>query len=225
MSDETIIQLIRWSELLMQVSILVPMAVVWKRKKEFPAPIRLLSWYVYLSIGCVIAAKMAAFYFRNNLLLVPAFNGGKVLLFAAVYAQILPSGRVRRVLLQATLVALLIVVSSVFYNWKIAGNIARMMQCTLLAGFALAYLEQELNNPAPRRGFQDPIWLLSVGQLLYSGGSIVGNLDTFTDKVLNSWALFFCLIISGLIFNYFLTLVFLRAQQYNLATSPIIVSN
>ena len=225
MSDETIIQLIRWGELLMQVSILVPMAVVWKRKKDFPTPIRMLSWYVYLSVGCVIAAKLAAFYFHNNLLLVSAFNGGKVLLFAAVYTQVLSSGRVRRVLLQATVVALLIIVSSIFYNWKIAGNIARMMQCTLLAGFALAYLEQELNNPALRRGFRDPIWLLSVGQLLYSGGSIVGNLDTFTDKPFNSWVLFSSLIFSGLIFNYFLTLVFLRAQQYDLATSPLTVSS
>ena len=217
MSDETLYQLLRWFELFMQVSILIPMVVVWRRRSSFPFPIRLLSWYVYLSAGCVIAAKLAAFYFHNNQLLVPAFNGGKMLLFAAVYARVLAHGRLRRVLLQATAVGLAIMGGSVLYDWKVATTVARMVQCAVLAAFALAYLEQELNKPAFHRGFQDPIWLLSVGQLLYSGGSMVACfsvLDGFFAQQLPQMLLFSCIIVSGLIFNCFLTLVFLRAQNF-----------
>ena len=198
---------------LMQVSIILPMAVVWRRRRFFSAPVRLLSWYVYLSAICALAARLGALYLHNNLFVLIGFNILKMMLFAAVYAQVLTSARLRRLLQWFTASGLVLVVCIAGLNQSTATDVARVTQCAVLAGFALAYLEQSLNRRSVAQSFHDPLWLLSVGQLLYSAGTVtafsVGNMHMkgfLTDVV------FFCVALFGLVFNSFLTLAFWRAQ-------------
>ncbi|MBH8567698.1 hypothetical protein KB206_02305 [Microvirga sp. STS02] len=198
----------------MQFSILVPMVVVWARRRNFSPPVKVLSLYVYISAFFALSARLSAIYLHNNLLFLIGFNVAKVLLLVAVYRLVLTAPRTRRLLAIATLAGLGIVAASFVLGLPRAVTVSRVVQCALLAGFALAYLEQGLNRTDNRRFNGDPIWLLSVGQLIYSAATVstfsIEIVTLFKGSIFNTFsALSFSL--ASLVFNYFLTLAFLRA--------------
>ena len=197
----------------MQASILIPMAVVWRQRRHFSPAVRLLSWYVYLSLGCVLALQLYPRYLPNNYGFLVAFNAGKIALFGVVYHRVL-RGRARQVVVAATGAALVAALAAVAYNLSAAVAIVRVVQCAVLAGFALLYLEQRLGNPGARPATRDPLWLLSVGQLLYSAGTVTAfSFTTHVGATKHEIAVKFLFVsISGLVFNCFLTLAFLRAR-------------
>jgi hypothetical protein len=203
-----------WLMTFMQFSIVVPMVVVWQRQTHFSPPVKLLSWYVYLSAFFVISARLAAVYLHNNLYFLIGFNVTKMLLFAAVYRLVITSPRMRRVLNIATVVALGTVAGTLAFGAAQALPVSRVVQCALLTGFALAYLEQLLNRTDNKKLSHDPLGLLSLGQLLYSATTVsVCSLDIVSQ---DSWLVIHLfsdtfLASAGLAFNYFLTLAFLRA--------------
>ena len=208
----------------MQFSILVPMAVVWWRRRNFSPPVEVLSWYVYISAFSALGARLSAIYLHNNLYFLIGFNVSKVLLLAAVYRLVLTGPRTRRVLAVATLVALGIVVASFALDTARTVTVSRVVQCAVLAGFALAYLEQGLNRGSGHKFSRDPIWLLSLGQLIYSAATVsafsIEFVTLFKGTIFNEFsALSFSL--ASLAFNYFLTLAFLRATPAMPALAPV----
>ena len=199
----------------MQASILIPMAVVWRRRGQFPPAVKLLSWYVYLSAGCVGLAMLYPAYLPNNYGVLVGFNLGKMALLGAVYFQVLPAGPMRRVVLFSTVSCIIGVCPVIGYDLQIAVFVARVTQCALLAALALVYMEHTLGRPAGRSLFQDPLWLLSVGQLFYSAGTISAFSFNFLSRnsLFDVSTKFIFVSISGLVFNWFLTLAFLRAGR------------
>lgn len=198
----------------MQFSILVPMVVVWWRRRHFSPSVKVLSLYVYLSAFFALGARLSAIYLHNNLFFLVGFNVTKVLLLAAVYQLVLTGPRTRRVLAVATLVALGIMAASFAFGTAQAVTVSRVVQCALLAGFALVYLEQGLNRTDNQKFSHDPIWLMSVAQLIYSATTV----STFSIEIFNmvnvsifSHISAFAFSLASLSFNYFLTLAFLRA--------------
>ncbi len=204
----------------MQASTVVPMTVVWWRRKHFSPPIKLLSWYVYLSLASSAGAYLLyPAYLPTNYCFIVGFNLGKTVLFGAVYYQVLTLASTRRMVLWLTLAGIAMVVGVIGFSFSIslvAASVSRVTQCALLAGFALLYLEQTLNGPATRRPTHDPLWLLSVGQLLYSAGTVTAfSTDLMPASEFNFYVKFSFVSVSGLVFNYFLTLAFLRAKPGN----------
>lgn len=198
-----------------QFSIVVPMAVVWRRGRHFGPALKLLSLYVYLSAFCSFGNNyLHPRLFATNYWFLAGFNFGKLLLFGAVYYQVLESARARRVVLGTTLVAAAVILAVFAHNTHAGITCARLAQCAVLAGFAMLYLEQTLNRPPTGRTFHDPLWLLSVGQLLYSAGTATAfSFDYFSVTVFDQNPLGFALGALGLVFNGFLTLAFLRAHH------------
>lgn len=198
----------------MQFSILVPMVVVWWRQRHFSPPVKVLSWYVYISAFFALSARLSAIYLHNNLFFLIGFNVSKVLLLAVVYRLVLTGPRTRRVLAVATVVALGIVVASFALGTAQTVTVSRVVQCAVLAGFALAYLEQGLNRSNNHRFSHDPIWLLSLGQLIYSATTVSAfsiEIVTLLRNPLFSQLTAVSFSLASLVFNYFLTLAFLRA--------------
>lgn len=210
----------------MQLSIVVPMVVVWWRRRHFSPSVKVLSLYVYLSAFFALGARLSAIYLHNNLLFLIGFNVGKVLLLAAVYRLVLTGPRMRRVLAVATLAALGIVAASFAFDTAKAVTVSRVVQCAVLAGFALAYLEQRLNRTDAQTFSHDPIWLMSVAQLVYSATTVSAfSIEIFT---LSRPSIFsnisgFSFITASLFFNYLLTLAFLRATPD--VTVPVAVAS
>jgi hypothetical protein len=199
---------------LMQLSIIVPMVVSWQRWRQFSPPIRLLSWYVYLSALSVVAARWAEWTHHSNLAYLMAFNTSKILLFTAVYFQVLQLRWLRWLFVGLVALGLL---GGVYVGLRqemgFMMTYFRTLQCGLLAALALAYLEQLSREPPVGRLRHNPMFLLSVAQLVYSAGTVVFfSLDFTKASVAQNKIYFGVVAISGLIFNYLLTLTFLRAR-------------
>jgi hypothetical protein len=212
----------------MQVSIAVPMAVVWRRQRHFSPAIKLLSTYVYLSACSALAIQfLYPLYFATNMWMVALFNLCKIVLFRAVYNQVLVSARARRVLGIVTLITLVSIVGIYWFDARLGATYGRIMQCAVLAAFALAYLEQSLNRLPTQRPVHDPLWLLSVGQLIYSAGTVTAFSQDYLFTTFYDYHLKYLVVATiGLVFNSFLTLAFLRARQPALAEEqPAVASS
>ena len=213
MSEDTIQLVVMRLMAIMQVSILVPMAVVWYRQRHFSTPIKWLSWYVYLSAASSLGATILyPAYLETNYGFSIGFNLGKIALLAAVYHQVIPRSQVRQLLLASSVAAIVGTLWLTSRDMNLAAAVGRVGQCAMLAAYALVYLSLTLNNPRALPPTRDPMWLLSVGQLIYSAGTVTAfSLDYVTTTIANQPSKYILIAIAGLIFNYFLTLVFLRA--------------
>lgn len=217
MSDETMYQITVWLMDIMAASILLPMVVVWRRSRHFPPPVMLLSWYVYLSLASAVGSRfLYPAYFNNNYGFNVAFNLGKIALFCAVYYPVLRPTITRQILAAITLAIIVGVIGLIGtqgLQHHLAVDISRVAQCAVLAGFALAYLDQKLSCNTSGPVSHDPVWLLSVGQLLYSAGTVTAfSLDYQTVTRFDQTPKYIIIAFAGLVFNTFLTLAFLRAK-------------
>lgn len=216
MPATTLIQLSMSMLTVMQLSILVPMLVVWVRRREFPPAVKVLSWYVYLSAFCVLGLRF--FAPNDNSLYLICFNVGKIALFATVYYKMVASARMRQLVLITTLAALAVCIgltgSGLFtHSFDLAVVVSRVTQSAVLAAFALVYFEQMLSHSNKVPYARDPIWLLSVGQLLYSAGTVTAfSLDYLSRTKYEQAPKWIFISIIGIIFNVFLTLAFWRAK-------------
>lgn len=198
-----------------QVSTIVPMAVVWRRRKRFSPAVKLLSNYVYLSAFCSFGGSVLyPAVFATNYGFLAGFNLGKILLFGAVYYAVLESGSLRRTVMSITLITAACIALVFGYDAYTGVTCARLSQCAVLAGFAMLYLEQSLRRPVPRRASHDPLWLLSIGQLFYSAGTVTAfSFDYFSVTIYDQSPKALVFATLGLVFNGFLTLAFLRAKR------------
>ncbi|MFD2720844.1 hypothetical protein ACFST9_19135 [Hymenobacter monticola] len=198
-----------------QVSIIIPMTVVWRRRKHFSPAVKLLSNYVYLSALCSFGASILyPSVFATNYWFLAGFNFGKILLFGAVYYSVLESAPLRRAVMGITMVAAVCVLAVFSYSTYAGVTCARLSQCAVLAGFAMLYLEQTLSQSTSWRASRDPIWLVSVGQLLYSAGTATAfSFDYFSVTIYDQTPKGLVAATLGLVFNGFLTLAFRRAKR------------
>lgn len=204
---------------LMQASILVPMVVVWRRKRHFTPAVKLLSWYVYLSAVAALGPRLLyPAVFATNYGFICGFNIGKILLFGAVYYKVLQQARIRQLVLVVAILSAVVLVGLYPYNTLLTITLSRVVQCTILAGCALLYMEQLLSQRTAGHNMHDPLWLLSVGQLLYSAGTVTAFSLEYLSVTIYDQTWKYCFVaLSGLAFNYFLTLAFLRAQPDGLS--------
>lgn len=219
MPATALVQLMKTMTTVMQLSILAPMLVVWLRRQEFPPVVKILSWYVYLSALCTVSIWLMMANMYDNSLGIISFNIGKIALFGVVYSLVVESVRMRRLVRGTTLVAVLICVGPTLAGlfahsfFDVAVVMSRVVQSAVLAAFALGYLEQMLGRASIMPLSRDPIWLLSVGQLLYSAGTVTAfSLDYLSKTQYDQAPKYIMVAVIGIIFNGFLTLAFLRAK-------------
>ena len=203
----------------MQASIVVPMVVVWARRRFFSAPVRLLSWYVYLSLFSVVGARFFLIGTPpNNHWYLIAFNCGKIALFAAVYYQVLRQPNARRLVFSVTAATLPLLLLASLYDTQLGISVSRVAHCALLAGFALLYFDQFASRTTTLPLSKDSLWLVSMGQILYSAVTVSFFSYGYFATGQSVW-LYIFMDVGGLIFNYFLTLAFLRARSTELGAS------
>jgi hypothetical protein len=207
---------------LMQLSILIPMVVVWRRKNQFPKPVQDLSWYVYWSAFSVVGALAYPRFIPTNYPFITGFNAGKILLFAIVYFQVLHSQRQRKWVVGLAAAALVGIVGVAAYDLHLSTSVSRVTQCAMLAGFSLLYLNQFTYERSGLRVRKDSIALLSLGQLLYSAGTVTAfSFEHLSRTTAEQSPKYIFVAISGLVFNYFLTRAFLAANKTPLVDDTI----
>jgi hypothetical protein len=215
MSTKLQLEVMRWLHVIMQFSILVPLVVFWWHSKHLSPSMRLAGRYVYVSGGSLVFGYTTMYFFENNHLAIVGFNVAKLLLFVAVYRQVLVPTRWTELLWLASVGTLCGVGGLLFYDWPMAFTAARIAQITILAAYALIYLDQNLTLMSPRNANNQhsPLWLLSTGLLLGTALAITASSLTlfhFTLYYVSFNAIF--IIFSNMLFNGFLTLALLRSQ-------------
>jgi len=173
---------------------------------------------VYLSALSTLGIWLTSVSRSDNALVIISFNTGKIALFGAVYALVLESARMRRLVRGTTLASVVVCVGLALaglfaHSSDVSVVVSRVVQSAVLAAFALAYLEQTLGRVTKEPISHDPIWLLSVGQLLYSAGTVTAfSLDYLSKTSYDQAPKWILIAVIMIIFNGFLTLAFLRAR-------------
>ena len=206
----------------MQVSIAVPMVVAWRRGRHFTPAVRLASWYVYLSaLSSFGGSVLYPAWLSSNYGVLVGFNVGKILLFGTVYHLALTGPVARRLVLVGTVAAVAGVAAVVPYGMSLVVDVSRVVQCALLAAFALCYLNQRLDERSLTPFAHNPVWLLSVGQLLYSGITVGAfSFDYLSRTAADQTWKYIVVAIGSLSFNWFLTLALLRARRPGAVPRP-----
>lgn len=154
---------------LTQASPLIPLAF-WLYRRQLRAALLPLVLYAGLSLGNNILGYLLAPPLQPWRDI--AFYLLKAILLATAYYQGLhrPTARYSVAGLAIALIfstlAGIIPPDDAHLHW--AASYARLGQCAVLASFALTYLEQLLSTTTVFDLSRDPLFLLSVGQLLYS---------------------------------------------------------
>jgi hypothetical protein len=208
----TTIDVLEWVS---QLSILVPMVVVWRRKALLAPPVRVLSWYVYLSLASSLALNIGRFLYHANNPVQHLYTLLKTLLFGWLYYVALHRISQRRLVAWLTVgfAGFALLDATYLEGLNRFNSYGRAVQSLLLIGFGLLYFEQVLRELRSARLERDPLFLVSAGLILYSAGT--GMLFVLTNSYTGDLSLltigFNIVFVLNIVFNILLTLAFLRA--------------
>ncbi|GGF19706.1 hypothetical protein [Hymenobacter cavernae] len=199
-----------------QLSVVVPMVVAWRRQAFFTPVIRVLSSYVYLSLFTSLALQLGRYIFHLNNPVQHLYTLLKTLLFSRVYYLALRRRWHRQLIFWLTAgFVLFALLDAVYLEGLIKYNsYGRAVQSLLLIGFAMLYFEQMLRELRVSRLEQDPLFLTSVGLIIYSAGTgmLFVLTNSFNEDLSVLTLAFDTVFLLNIAFNVLLTLAFLRAK-------------
>lgn len=199
-----------------QLSVLVPLVVAWRRRASFAPAVRVLSWYVYLSLFTSLALQIGRHLFHVNNPVQHLYTLLKTLLFSRMYYLALRRSQQRQLVYWLTLAFVVFAVFDAFYLEGLMhyNSYGRAVQSVLLIGFALLYFEQMLRELRVAKLEQDPLFLASVGLVIYSAGTAMLFVLTnnFTEDLSVLTLAFDSVFLLNIVFNVLLTIAFLRAK-------------
>lgn len=176
LSTEWLVALSKQLNTLSVVSALVPAVVGLVRRRYLTAAERCL-WVCALlgnllfGVGC----EYGRIVLHNNILFLRTQVWLEAVLLGAAYYYTFTGARSRQVILALLLTFTLsaIVETVWFMNWREGnGPYLHVTQAVLLIGLILAYFEQLLSHPAQVRLLREPMFVVSVGAVLYYAGTV-----------------------------------------------------
>lgn len=169
------------------VSALVPAVVGLLRRRYLTAAGRCL-WACAL-LGNLLFGVLCEYgriVLHNNILFLRTQVWLEAVLLGAAYYYTFAGSRSRQVVLALLLTFTLgaIVETVWFMDWRVAnGPYLHVTQAVLLIGLVLAYFERLLSYPSPVRLMREPMFVVSVGAVLYYAGTVfVYVLETVLDN-------------------------------------------
>lgn len=175
-STEWLVALSRQLNVVSVVSALVPAVVGLLRRRYLTVAGRCL-WACALlgnllfGIGC----EYGRIVLHNNILILRTQVWLEAVLLGAAYYYTFSSSRSRQVVLALLLTFTLgaIIETVWFMDWHEGnGPYLHVAQAVLLIGLILAYFERLLSHPAPVRLLREPMFVASVGAVLYYAGTV-----------------------------------------------------
>jgi hypothetical protein len=198
-----------------QLSVLVPLAIAWRRRALFTPAVRVLYWYVYLSLFTSLALQIGRYLFHLNTPVQHLYTLLKTLLFGRMYYLAFRRSWHRQLVRVLTLGFAGFAVLDAFYLEGLThfNSYGRAVQSLLLIGFAMLYFEQMLRELRVSRLEQDPLFLVSVGLVIYSAGTgmLFVLINNFTESLSVLTLAFDIVSLLNIAFNVLLSLAFLRA--------------
>jgi|GEM_PF-2423044 len=216
-----------WAELAKKLNIislltfLIPLAVgLWRWASLAPA-YRPLLWFALVP-GCIMGllAEVGRYVFRNNIAYLHLVPLIETLVLAWAYWHALPAPRTRRFLLAALGLFMVVFVGEAAYwhgFWRGQNGYTHTIQTFVLLAFALLYFEQLLRELHTIRLEHDPMFLVSVGVMLYYAGTImIFLLEGSMQRRLQTnqiWTMYIIQAVLLIVFNAFLTLALWHANR------------
>jgi len=199
-----------------QLSIVVPLVIAWRRRAFFTPAVRVLSWYVYLSLFTSLALQIGRHLLHVNNPVQHLYTLLKTLLFSHMYYLALQRPWHRQLVYWLTIGFVVFAALDAFYFEGLMryNSYSRALQSLLLIGFAMLYFEQMLRELRVPRLERDSLFLASVGLVIYSAGT--GMLFVLTNNFNEDLSMltlaFDTVFLLNIIFNGLLTLAFSRAE-------------
>jgi len=199
-----------------QLSILIPMALGIRKKYDLSKPLQFLIWYTYLSLASSLAIQLGTHLFHFNAPVQHLYTLLKTVLFGRLYYLALRRRWHRQLILWLTVGFVLFALLDATYLEGLDhyNSYGRAVQSLLLIGFAMLYFEQMLRELRVSRLEQDPLFLASVGLIIYSAGTgmLFVLTNSFTEDLSVLTLAFDTVFLLNIAFNVLLTLAFLRAK-------------
>ncbi|SHJ05313.1 hypothetical protein SAMN02745146_2130 [Hymenobacter daecheongensis DSM 21074] len=203
------------------LTFLVPLAVGLWRWRRLAVAHRPLVWFA-LGPGCVLglASEIGRYVFRNNIAPLRLTVLAETLVLGWAYWYALDSPRTRLFLLGALGVfGLVFVAESVYWHgfWRGENAYAHTVQTFVLLSFALLYFEHLLRELHTIRLEHDPMFLISVGVMLYYAGTLMifllENSMQRLHQIDEIWTMYIIQAVLLMVFNGFLTLALWNANR------------
>ncbi|UOQ74576.1 hypothetical protein [Hymenobacter cellulosilyticus] len=198
---------------------LLPLGMgIWRWRYLSPAHKKIL-WFVLLA-GIVLnsLSEIGRVVWHNNHAFVYLTNWAETLFLSWAFYLSFRSETIRRRFLWAVMAfGAVALVQVVFLRGPYASNTyARIAQCILLVGAALAYFEQTLQELRNIRLNQDPMFLVSTGVLIYFAGSLMVYVledSMYAQKQFGQvWIMYSIQFVLLIIFNLLLALALYRTK-------------
>ncbi|UOQ74575.1 hypothetical protein [Hymenobacter cellulosilyticus] len=199
---------------------LLPLAIGLRRWRVLLPAYRPLVWFVLVP-GCLLNALLAELgrhIWHNNVLILQLATVGETLCLGWTYYYAFHSERGRRVLLACVgLFLALYIAEAFFYHVATSGPpiYTHIAQSVLLVGAAVAYFEQTLRELRNIDLSEDPIFMVSVGSILYYAGTLMvfileSKLQDQPDLI---WIMYIIQFILLIVFNVFLAIALWNGDQ------------
>ncbi|MCC2548177.1 hypothetical protein LJY25_17135 [Hymenobacter sp. BT175] len=169
------------------LSAALPLAVAWRRRHLLSPPLQVLFWIpVYILIASGIAWYLSHKYYYN-LPFIHLTTVVETLLYILVYYRALAAPRTRYYIKLATVGFLVFAAFDSFYleGMQQINSYTNALETFIIISLALLYFEQTLHDLSAARLERDPLFLASVGIVLYLTGTVTIYLlmaRTVTDE-------------------------------------------
>ncbi|RYU82181.1 hypothetical protein [Hymenobacter persicinus] len=199
----------------------VPLAVGAYRWSQLRPGTYPLVW-VALVPGCLLGvlSEIGRHVFHNNIVYQHLIPLAETLLLGWAYWYALTGPRNRRFLVASLTVFVLVFVGeSVYWGgfWQGENPCSHAVQTIVLLSFALLYFEQLLRELRTIQLEHDPMFLVSVGVMLYYAGTIVVFLLEVgmqqQQQIDQIWTMFIIQAVLLMVFNAFLTLALWNTRR------------
>ncbi|GAA3944776.1 hypothetical protein GCM10022406_28750 [Hymenobacter algoricola] len=182
---------------------------------------RPLVWFALVP-GCLLSllSEIGSHVFRNNIAYQHLIPLAETLVLGWAYWHALYAPRTRRFLLAALGLFVLVFSAESWYwqgFWQGENVYAHTVQTFVLLAFALLYFEQLLRELHTIRIEHDPLFLVSVGVMLYYAGTLmIFLLEAGMQRLHQSdqiWTMYIVQEVLLIVFNGFLTLALWNANR------------
>ncbi|TGE29671.1 hypothetical protein [Hymenobacter metallicola] len=213
MDTEQIVAFARQFNNVALLTYLIPLVVGIWRWKSLLTVYRPLVWFAIVP-GCLLnglLAEIGRHILHNNIFFLQLATIGETLFLGWAYHYAFHSSFARKVLAGGALIFLATYFIEAFYinDFGVGQDIyTHVVQSLLLVGAAVAYFEQTLRELRNIDLGEDPMFMVSVGSILYYAGTLMvfvleSQMQSQPDLI---WTMYMIQFILLIVFNVFLTI-------------------
>jgi hypothetical protein len=220
LDNEWLVSFAKQFNIVALLTYLIPLGIGLSRWRTLLSPYRPLFWFALIP-GCLLNGALAEYgrhVLHNNIVFLQLATIGETLCLIWAYYYAFHSVRARGILLGCVGLFLSLYFFEAFYIHELGAGqdtYTHVAQSVILIGAAVAYFEQTLRELRNIDLSEDPIFMVSVGSILYYAGTLmVFVLESKLQAQPNLiWTMYIIQFILLIVFNAFLAIALWHGNQ------------